>query len=674
MNMPCYLEQGLVIEKYGELYEFSRNNGNLYQFESVQSGEIISFTESKFFTEWREQTLTVVPTKSSQNELALDSKSLQEYTHENEITDLYELVDEEVIEDALRLEQYIKNLRSNKISRGQVYLIEDEIPRIAKKLDDKNPPATSTLIKWWRKYEKNNDSIRSLIDKRSLTENRQRITDKHEEFIQNIIDEDYMKLEPKHVSDIYNAYENTIKDFNLTQQLQGELPVTPISERTFYRKIESLDKYEVAVAQLGKAEAKRQFRMIKGHLPADYPLEYVEIDHTPLDIFIIDDKLLIPLGRPWLTIIKDRYSGVLIGLFISFVATGTDSIFGALKHSLQPHDKAHQIWPDIENEMPWGLAQVYVTDRGKDFMSTRYKLAIKQLLADYEYCAVRNPWLKGSVERAFLTLNFLLETLPGKTFPRLDMRKDYDPLKHAVVRFSSFTYILYKWACDIYNVSPNRRKGATPIDLWNDGLVSTPRAIPIIPDALDTLFGKPHSSTLRQDGITCDHLTYANSRRLEEIFEHVGHGTIISYRINTSDLGYLMVMDPRDKTFFKVPCLKQDYAAGLTLIQHQHIKKHIRLNISKKNISEYLYRAKQQIAGQIDEELDANKNKAKTQLARYAGINLDTVLAGEPATLLSTLPKNDTPRIITPEEHYGTEQIEIIQPDIEIPDFGWTVS
>ncbi len=53
--------------------------------------------------------------------------------------------------------------------------------------------------------------------------------------------------------------------------------------------------------------------MIRGHLPADHPLDVVEIDHTPLNVYVIDDLSFLPLGRPWLTAIKDRYSKVILG-------------------------------------------------------------------------------------------------------------------------------------------------------------------------------------------------------------------------------------------------------------------------------------------------------------------------------------------------------------------------
>ncbi len=681
--MQYYLDDGLVIQRDNNIYEFVKNTGSLYQFESTQTGEIVSFTEPEFFSEWRIQKIIPIPVKNGKNETFIDNSDYSAY--EPTITDLTEIVKKEGIENALKREQYIKKLKFLNISRGCIYLIEDEIPRIAEEINDKHPPATSTLIKWWRKYEKNNNDILSLIDKRHLIKSRKRLTDNHELFILDIIDVKYMRLEPDTALQMYGEYTSTLNNFNLLQQLNGAKPERAISERSFYRRIGKLNKYDVAVAQLGKQEANRRYKMMSGHLPSNFPLEYVEIDHTPLDIFVLDDKLFIPLGRPWLTIIKDRYSGVIIGLFITFAPTGTDSIFGALKHSLQPHDKVHEKWPDIENEMPWGQAFSYVTDRGKDFLSLRYRMAIRQLGADYEYCAVRSPWLKGAVERAYRSFNYLIETLPGKTFPRLEQRKDYDPAKQAVIRFSSFIYIVYKWACDIHNVTPHRIKNTRPIDLWNEGLTTMPKLIPTIPTEIDTLFGAPHESTLRHDGIIFKYLNYGNSFRLKKIYKQYangvrdkyraggpGQGIKIKYRVNYSDLGYIMVLDPRDETFFRVNCLDQEYSAGLSLLQHKQIRKEAKLTLANKLSIQDLYKARENISDTIRKELEARTNSKKTQYARYFNINSDNVLEGIPATILPPPTNNDISTLNSQENDIKNTKPNKVS-EIIIPIYGWGV-
>ena len=44
----------------------------------------------------------------------------------------------------------------------------------------------------------------------------------------------------------------------------------------------------------------------QGHFPgADVPLAVVQIDHTLLDIIVLDEEMRLPIGRPWLTLAID---------------------------------------------------------------------------------------------------------------------------------------------------------------------------------------------------------------------------------------------------------------------------------------------------------------------------------------------------------------------------------
>ena len=60
------------------------------------------------------------------------------------------------------------------------------------------------------------------------------------------------------------------------------------------------------------------------------PMEYVEIDHTPVPVILIDDELDIPLGRPYLTMLYDRFSKCIVGLSVNFRDPSFDSVRKAL--------------------------------------------------------------------------------------------------------------------------------------------------------------------------------------------------------------------------------------------------------------------------------------------------------------------------------------------------------
>ena len=46
------------------------------------------------------------------------------------------------------------------------------------------------------------------------------------------------------------------------------------------------------------------------------PLERAEIDHTELDVFVIDEKTRLPIGRPWLFVAIDVFTNMILGHYL----------------------------------------------------------------------------------------------------------------------------------------------------------------------------------------------------------------------------------------------------------------------------------------------------------------------------------------------------------------------
>src|SRR5690606_15997941 len=83
-----------------------------------------------------------------------------------------------------------------------------------------------------------------------------------------------------------------------------------------------------------KEKAKNKFMPAAGKFPnADFPLAVVQIDHTPADIILVDDKHRKPIGRPWLTLAIDVYSRMIVGYYLSFDAPSATSIAMCVAHA-----------------------------------------------------------------------------------------------------------------------------------------------------------------------------------------------------------------------------------------------------------------------------------------------------------------------------------------------------
>jgi len=619
-----FLQKGLVIQHLGQTLEYASRCGEELYFDCPETGARVTILESVFWQELQGKCLSIIKAFSSPTTLTTEAEE-----SEDRSIDLASLPSKYLL-DLERKVTYISRLKEAGISRGQRFLISDSAKRIAKDIDDPHgAPGSSTIQRWWKEFENSNCEAYRIISGHADRKRQKKVDAPSEQYLQDHIEANYLTREQPTAAGAFRDYTKTIKLENKKRLAASQPMLIAVRERTYYQRIDTLPKEEVMIARLGREAARHHFKMIKGHLPADYPLDVVEIDHTPLNLFVLDDKSFLPLGRPWLTAIKDRYSGVLLGFYISFQATGLDSIFGAIKHSLWSHQLAYELWPELENSWPtFGRAHYYCSDRGADFLSPRYRAALLSLGSFYEYCERRTPWLKGSVERFFLTLEqTFFESMSGRTYASLEKRGDYHPEKDAVVRFSTLVFLLHKWAADFHNIFPNKRKQARPIDLWTEGIGDAPPPYPVSSDELNIILGTHQTGKLSQEGIRFQWLTYADEG-LSAMMKDVGKNVDVEFVVSREDLGEIHVRHPRSKIFQSVVCTRPEYAKGLSLFQHKFLRHEAGKRLSSATAVDTLAETRAHIHDTIQEDIEKKNNATKVRLARVAGINSNSVLQG----------------------------------------------
>lgn len=630
--------KGLAISVNGEYFEFTDRTKIEINFQRPADGKRIIYTEVEFWTELSSGTIQIVPAIVSTSALIIkDKDEVQDLI--NSASDL----SEKYQQNLERKIKYINALKLIGISRGKRKLIEEALPKICIELQDVDPPAASTVQSWWRMLETNINGNGSLIDKNAYKSRSKCLNSESESFLQDQIQEHYVQLSRPSVSSAFTAYSKELRQTNKTREQQGRQPFQSVCLRTFYSRIKALPRLELLIGRYGYEYARKQLKVSKGPLPAKYPLDVVEIDHTLMNLYVIDDLSFLPLGRPTITAIKDRHSKILLGLYLSFHGGGLPSIAGAIKHSLTAHHLAFDLWPDLENSWPaFGLGMIYSSDRGADYFSPRYRNMILDLGANYEYCQVRTPWLKGSIERFFLTLEqTFFETLPGKTFNALVNRHGYDPAKQAVIRFSTLVYLLHKWAVDYHNVTPHSRNMATPLELWQEGISEAPPSMPMSIHRLNTILGDRQSGTLRNEGIQFLGLNYADDN-LQHLVNRFGKGVEVDFVVTPDNLGTIHVKDSGTGEYVPVHCTRPDYANGLSLFQHKYIRHEAKLHFNRNNSLDLLFDTRQRIEQRVSEDIDAKSTHQKKQLARIAGINSNAVLDGEARSTKTPFPNTLT--------------------------------
>ncbi|KAF6700425.1 MULTISPECIES: TnsA endonuclease N-terminal domain-containing protein [Bacillus] len=179
------------------------------------------------------------------------------------------------------------------------------------------------------------------------------------------------------------------------------------------------------------------------------------IDHTELDIELVDSKTNKSLGRPWLTLMTDAYSRKILSFFLTFDPPSYRSVMMVMRDCVRRHSR---------------VPQIVVVDNGKEFSSVYFET----LLAYFEITKKSRPPAKsrfGSViERMFGTTNTMfIYNLKGNTLIMKDVRqvtKSVNPKTHAVWTIKDLYGYLNKWFEDVYHKLSHPALGQTPLECF----------------------------------------------------------------------------------------------------------------------------------------------------------------------------------------------------------------
>ena len=113
--------------------------------------------------------------------------------------------------------------------------------------------------------------------------------------------------------------------------------------RTIKARVDRIDKRVAALKRKDSSGAKAT-KAIPGHYTASRPLEVVQIDHTEVDLFLVDETTRKAMGvRPWLTLAIDVFTRMVVGFHLSMDKPSRISIgLCMLKRSLREKRVAHR--------------------------------------------------------------------------------------------------------------------------------------------------------------------------------------------------------------------------------------------------------------------------------------------------------------------------------------------
>lgn len=319
----------------------------------------------------------------------------------------------------------------------------------------------ATLYRWLQRYRSLGVVAALAPRKRGWQPGHSRISAHVETVISKVIDDVYLTKQRTTGQKVVREVVRRCKEAGLQ----------PPHATTVRARIARISEKRRLQARGFKELASNKFTPTPGSFPgADFPLAVVQIDHTPVDLMLVDDVHRKPIGRPWITLAIDVYSRMVTGYYLSFDPPSETSVGMCVAHSILPKEEwllAHDVnarW-DV-----WGVMAKIHSDNGSDFRTNNFQLSCLAHGIVHEFRPVKVPRYGAHIERLLGTFMKELHDLPGTTFSSIEEKGEYDSEKHAVMTKSEFERWLVLLICKRYHNHPHATLGMPPVRQWEIGI------------------------------------------------------------------------------------------------------------------------------------------------------------------------------------------------------------
>ncbi|MDE5420992.1 DDE-type integrase/transposase/recombinase [Ancylomarina sp. DW003] len=425
----------------------------------------------------------------------------------------------------------------------------DKIKQIA----DENRVHYTTLYRWIKAYQKDGLISALAAQKRSGGKNKSRLSSHVDNIIDETIVDVYLTPSKKSISKVIRTIILKCKDQD----------IKPPHPNTIRNRIKNLSEEEVLKSRYGKKISRDKFEPIKSHFPgANYPLSVVQIDHTCVDIILVDELYRKPFIRPYITAAIDVYSRMVVGVHLSFdppgeIGTGmciANAILGK-EMILERHG--------IKGEWPcWGTMATIHLDNGKEFRGHMLKRACMEYGINIEHRPVATPHWGGHIERLLGTFSKEIHNLPGTTFSNVKDRENYNSQAKAALTISEFEKWLLTYIINVYHKKIHSSIGVSPLEKFKQGILGENGA-GLPPKILDERrvrldFMPFFERTIQEYGVVIDHVYYYNEvlrkyiHSREKTTKYSPKKKFV-FKRDPRDISQIYFYDPELNDYFDIP-------------------------------------------------------------------------------------------------------------------------
>lgn len=412
----------------------------------------------------------------------------------------------------------------------------------------------ASIYRWIRQYEAVG-RVSTFLRQRRRDTGKTLLPESVEKIIKDTIETSFLNKQRRSVAKIWQEIEKLCKRAKLT----------PPHINTVRLRVNRLDPYRTTKARDGAKAAEAQKLLLRGKFPgADVPLSVVQVDHTPVDAILVDDIYRLPIGRPWLTLLIDVCTRMILGFYISFDPPGNLSLGLALAHAILPKENG-LIKLDVDGKWPcWGLPRTIHADNAKEFRGEMLRKACQEYGVNLEWRPVAKPRYGAHIERLLGTLNEEIHSLAGTTFSNPEQRGEYDSDAESTMSLGEFERWFTHLCVDVYHQRRHSALGMPPIAKWQEGILGTKKKPGIgIPERITDeqklkLDLMPFEKrTVQHYGIVWDHIEYQHDvlRRWvnEPDPDTPKHKRKFLCRRDPRDISVIWFFDPEVRQYYAIP-------------------------------------------------------------------------------------------------------------------------
>ena len=105
------------------------------------------------------------------------------------------------------------------------------------------------------------------------------------------------------------------------------------SRKAITARLQARPAREVVAKREGRKAVRERYLPAVGSLEAHWPLSLIQIDHTLVDVIVVDSETRAPIQRPWLTLAIDVCTRCVAGFHLSLEPPSATSVALCLAHA-----------------------------------------------------------------------------------------------------------------------------------------------------------------------------------------------------------------------------------------------------------------------------------------------------------------------------------------------------